>query len=516
MLVRVCAYVGLGLVAYASVSSAADSDARLAEAARREDRSAVRALLGEKAEVNVPLPDGSTALHWAVQADDLESVNLLLDAGANVKAANRYGVTPLHLATSNANPALVRRLLRAGADPDARDASGETLLMMAVRAGNIDAVSALLERNASVNATDTATEQTPLMWAVRSGSLDTARLLIEHGATVDAATRVGETPRWVPPNAGGGSHGLGIIRGGWPERGSRAAIPGGMTALLYAARDGRLDLARTLLDAGADLNRPEANGITPMLMAITNDHMDVARLLIERGATVNDADFWGRTPLLAAVEIRNRDYARNSDEHGIDRAAALDMITLLLDRGANPNARTKEIPPIRRWVTSLGDLTWINMVGQTPFIRASMSGDVTTMRLLLAKGADPKITTVGGTTALVTAAGGNVAVQQSFVESRESSMEAVKLCLELGIDVNAANETGFTAVMGAANKGWDDILEVLLKAGGRLDGADAQGRTPLRWAKGEFIALHPPEEKPTTIALIEKYTRESAGAGGTR
>ena len=511
MSVRVCAYVAVGLLVYASISSAAESDARLAEAARREDRSAIRMLLGEKVEVNAPLPDGSTALHWAVQADDLESVNLLLDAGANVKAANRYGVTPLHLATSNGNAAILGRLLRAGADPDARDASGETLLMMAVRSGNIDSVAALVERGASVNATDTATGQTPLMWAVRSNHMDAATLLIEHGAAVDAATRAGETPRWTPPNAGGGSHGLGIIRGGWPERGSRAAIPGAMTALLYAARDGRVELAHTLLDAGAAVNRAEANGITPLLMAITNDHIDAARLLVERGADVHAADFWGRTPLFSAVEIRNRDYTRGN-EHGIDRAAALEMITLLLDRGANPNARTKEIPPIRRWVTSLGDLTWINMIGQTPFIRASMSGDITTMRLLLARGADPKITTVGGTTALVTAAGGNVAVQQSFVESRESSVEAVRLCLELGIDVNAVNETGFTAVMGAANKGWDDILEVLLEAGGRLDVADAQGRTPLRWAKGEFIALHPPEEKPTTIALIEKYTRERAAA----
>jgi ankyrin len=510
MSVRVFAYVGASLLVYASISSAAENDARLADAARREDRAAIRTLLAQKAEVNAPLADGSTALHWAVQADDLESVNLLLDAGANVKIANRYGVTPLHVATSNGNSAILARLLRAGADPDARDASGETLLIMAVRTGNLDSVASLVERGASVDAADTTTRQTPLMWAVRSNNVSAAKLLIEHGAQVDAATRVGATPPWTQPNAGGGSHGLGIIRGGWPERGSRAAIPGAMTPLLYAARDGQLQLARLLLDARADVNLAEANAITPLLMAITNDHMDVARLLVERGADVNTADFWGRTPLFSAVEIRNRDYTRGN-EHGIDRAAALEMVTLLLDRGANPNARTKEIPPIRRWVTSLGDLTWINMIGQTPFIRASMSGDITTMRLLLEKGADPKITTVGGTTALVTAAGGNVAVQQSFVESRESSMQAVKLCLELGIDVNAANETGFTAVMGAANKGWDDILDVLLQAGGRLDVADAQGRTPLRWAKGEFIALHPPEEKPTTAALIEKYTKERAG-----
>jgi ankyrin repeat protein len=515
MSARLTALVGLSVLACGSVAAAAETDARLADAARREDRSAIRTLIQQKADVNAALADGTTALHWAVQADDLDSVNLLLEAGADVKAANRYGVTPLHLAASNGNVAILGRLLRAGADPDARDASGETLLMAAIRSGNLDSVAALVERGAAVDAADTATQQTPLMWAVRSNSLAATKLLIEHGAAIDATTRVGATPPWVSPNAGGGSHGLGIIRGGWPERGSRAATPGGMTALLYAARDGRADLARALLDAGAIVNRAEANGISPLLMAITNDHMAVARLLVERGADVNTADFWGRTPLFSAVEIRNRDYTRGN-EHGIDRAAALDTITLLLDKGANPNARTKEVPPIRRWVTSLGDLTWINMIGQTPFIRASMSGDITTMRLLLSRGADPKITTEGGTTALIMAAGGNVAVQQSFVESPESSMAAVKLCLELGLDVNAANETGFTAVMGAANKGWNDILDVLLEGGGRLDVQDAQGRTPLRWAKGEFIALHPPEEKPATIALIEKYTHERDAGGAAR
>jgi len=375
-----------------------------------------------------------------------------------------------------------------------------------VRSGNIEAITQLVEQGASVNAADTAARETPLMWAVREHRADLVTLLLTHGATVNAPTRTGDTPPWVAPNAGGGSHGLGIVRGGWPERGARAAIPGAMTALLYAARDGGADLARLLLDAKADVNQAEANGITPLLMAITNDHMDVARALLDRGADVNVMDFWGRTPLFAAVEIRNRDYTRNN-EHGIDRAAALEMITALLDRGANTNARTKEIPPLRRWVTPLGDLTWINMTGATPFIRAAQSGDITTMRLLLAHGADPKITTVGGTTALVTAAGGNVAVQQSFVESRESSMAAVKLCLELGLDVNAKNETGFTAVMGAANKGWDDILALLVQSGARLDVADKDGRTPLRWAKGEFIALHPPEEKPSTVALIEKLSK---------
>ncbi|HEY1305987.1 MAG TPA: ankyrin repeat domain-containing protein [Vicinamibacterales bacterium] len=516
MSIRLCSVVLVGLSLASSMAIAAATDPSLADAVKREDRAAVRALLRptsakatadrQKVDVNAPLSDGSTALHWAVESEDLETVGLLLDAGANVNAKNRYSVTPLHVAVSNGNAAIVGRLLKAGANGDAVDASGEPLLTIAVRGGSIDSLTLLLERGAPANAADTTAKETPLMWAVRAHQRDAIALLLSHGAHVNAVTRTGDTPPWVPPNAGGGSHGLGIVRGGWPERGARAAIPGGMTALLYAARDGGADVARDLLDAKAEVNQAEANGITPLLMAITNDRMDVARVLLERGADVNAIDFWGRTPLFAAVEIRNRDYTRNN-EHGIDRAAALEMITTLLDKGANPNARTKEIPPLRRWVTPLGDLTWINMTGQTPFIRAAQSGDITTMKLLLARGADPTIATFGGTTALVTAAGGNVAVQQSFVESRESSMAAVKLCLELGIDVNSKNETGFTAVMGAANKGWDDILELLVKSGARLDVADKDGRTPLRWAKGEFIALHPPEEKPTTVALIEKLSK---------
>ena len=502
---------GTALLLLLSAAVHAAGDTRVAQAAQRQDVAAVRALVSQKADVNSPLADGTTALHWAVNGDDLDTVTLLLRAGARARAADRYGLTPLHLAVANGNTVIANRLLKAGADPEARDASGETLLMIAVRNGNTELVTALLESGAQVNATDTATDQTALMWAVRANQPAAARLLIEHGADVSKRTRTGPTPRWTPPNAGGGSHGLGIIRGGWPERGARDAIPGAMDALLYAARDGRAELARLLLASKADVNGTDANAVTPLLMAITNDHMDVARALLEAGADVNAADFWGRTPIWAAVEIRNRDYSR-SNEHGIDRAAALDMVKALLDRGADPNPRTKEIPPIRRWVTSLGDLTWVNFTGQTPFIRAALSGDITVMRLLLEKGADPNITTFGGTTALMAASGVNWAVQQSFTESNASLMQAVLLCLEKGNDVNAKNETGVTAVMGAANRGSDDILEVLIKAGARLDVADKEGRTPMRWAQGEFLALHPPVEKPSTIALLKKYMGDAPPA----
>jgi len=280
-----------------------------------------------------------------------------------------------------------------------------------------------------------------------------------------------------------------------------------MTALLYAARDGRLDSAKVFVAAKTDVNQTEANGITPLLMAITNDHVDVARFLLDHGAAVNAADWWGRTPLWAAVEVRNRDMGRGG-EHDIDRGAALELIKTLIERGADVNARTKEYPPIRRWVTPLNDISWVDFTGQTPFLRAALSGDITVMRLLLDKGADPNIATFAGTTALMAAAGVNWAENQTYTESKEALMEALKLCFQKGADVNAKNSMGITAVIGAANRGSDDMIEFLVQHGAKLDVKDNEGRTPLVWAGGVFLATNPPEEKPSTIALIKKLMDE--------
>ncbi|MCU1339007.1 MAG: hypothetical protein JWO19_4588 [Bryobacterales bacterium] len=479
------------------------ADARLAEAAMREDKAAVQALLRQKADVNAALPDGTTALHWAVQADDLETVGSLIQAGANVKATDRYGFTPLYFAATNGNAAAIRKLLEAGADPNAADASGETALMTATRSGNIDALKALLQHDASVNTQDSVTQQTALMWAVRSNFPAAVQLLLEYGAEINARTRIGKAPAARPPGAGGGSHGVGIVRSGWPEQGFQPETPGAMTPLLYAARDGRLDIARILVGAKADVQQADVNGITPLLMAITNNHLDVAKFLLEKGSAPNAADWWGRTPLYATVEIRNRDFGRGG-EHEIDRPAALELIRMLLDRGANVNARTKEVPPIRRFITPLGDLSWVDFTGQTPFLRASLAGDIVLMRLLIDKGADPNIPTLAGTTALMAAAGVNWMGGQTYTESKEDLMEAVKLCLDKGADVNAKNSMGVTAVIGAANRGSDDILEFLVKKGARLDVKDKEGRTPLVWAEGVFLATNAPEAKPSTIALIKR------------
>jgi ankyrin len=479
------------------------ADISLSEAAQRDDKAAIRALIAEKADVNAPLVDGSTALHWAVEADDLEAVEMLLHAGANPKAQDRYGFTPLYFACSNGNAQVIRELLEAGADPNAADAQKETALMTAARTGSVDALKALLQNGAAVNAKDAATQQTALMWAVRSNHPAEVQLLVEYGAEVNARTRIGKTPAARPPGAGGGSHGVGIVRSGWPERGFQDSTPGGMSALLYASRDGRLEIARGLVAAKADVNQGDTNGITPMLMAITNNHLDVAKILLEKGANPNAMDWWGRAPVWAAIEMRDRDLGRNN-EHDIDRDAAFQLIQMLLERGANVNARTKEVPPIRRFVTPLGYLSWVDFTGQTPFLRAALAGDIEVMRLLLSKGADPNISTEAGTTALMAAAGVNWMTGQTYTESNAASMEAVKLCMEKGGDVNASNSMGVTAVIGAANRGSDDILEFLVKHGARLDVKDKEGRTPLVWAQGVFLATNAPEQKTSTMALIKR------------
>jgi ankyrin repeat protein len=357
-----------------------------------------------------------------------------------------------------------------------------------------------------VNAADSIVQQTPLMWAVRAGNVPAVKALLDRNAQVNAQTRIGKAPARRPPGAGGGSHGVGIVRSGWPERGYQGETAGGMSPLLFAARDGQVEIARLLLDAKADIDQADANRITPLIEALSNHQLAVARLLLDRGANVKATDQWGRTPLFAATEIRNRDIGRNGEK--MDRAGALQLIETLISKGADVNARTTEVFPTRRFVTPLGDLSWVDFTGQTAFVRAALSGDVTLMRLLLSKGADPTIPTNSKTTALMAAAGVNWVTAQTYTESKESTMEAVKLCLELGADVNAANDMGLTPVMGAANRGSDEIIQFLVSKGARLDVTDKEKRTPYNWAEGVFLATNAPEAKPSTMALIKKLLAE--------
>ena len=498
----------------ASVAAAEQRGSPLAEAAKRRDMQTVRALLRTADDLDAPSADGTPALHWVVRIEDHDTARLLLRAGANPDLANRYGVRPLHLAIGNGDVEMIRLLLGAGADPNSRDATGETCLIMAARTGSLEAVRLLLDAGAGVDDRDPEYHQTPLMLAARFGHTPIVQLLIGRGADVNAQTRTGEVPAFRPPSANSGSKGEGIIRGGWPERGERDPVPGAKTPLLYAAREGHLETVRVLLDAGANIEQADADGVTPLLMAILNERLDVARLLVERGANVNAMDWYGQTPLWAAVDVRNLDVPGPTRDNGVDRSKALELIRLLLEKGANPNVRTKEYPPQRRWITRLGSLSWVDFTGQTPFLRAALAGDVTVMRLLLEYGADPNIPTYGGTTPLMAAAGINWVVAQTYDEGPEALLEAVKLAWELGNDVNAVNSMGLAAIHGAANRGSNEIIEFLAEKGAALDIPDKHGRTPLTWAKGVFLATHPPEAKPETIALLERLLRERRTAAG--
>jgi uncharacterized protein len=491
-----------------AVHPAAQADSRLADAVMQHDAAAVRVLLTQAVDVNGPGRDGTSALQWAVRTDDLETAKLLLGAGADPKLANRYGVSPLSLASSNGNAAMIRLLLDAGADANAADRTGETALMAAARVGAVDGVTLLLDHGAAVDARDPVFQQTALMIAVRENQPGVVMLLLSRGADVHAKTRTGATPAWVLPNSVPGfGHGVGIVRGGLPDRGLRPPVPGAMSPLLYASRDGRLEIVRMLLTANADINQTDGNGITPLIAAITNNHVAVARLLVDRGADINAADWYGRTPLWAAVETRNMDVDNATFVNSIDRAPYLELIEVLLQKGANPNVRIKEVPPIRRaFLRVTGSLSWVDFTGQTPFLTASLAGDLRVMRLLLAHGADPHIPTFAGTTALMAAAGVNWVFDQTFDEGPEALLGAVKLCYELGLDVNAVNSMGLTAVHGAANRGSDEIIRFLVEKGAALDIKDKEGRSPLTWAEGVFLATHPAKPKPTSIELIKSLS----------
>ena len=509
------AKASLVLILLSLPAMAAQQGSALGDAARDGDLVALGALLEGNEDVNAREVDGTTALHWAVRSDHVVISRMLLNAGADATVEDRYGTTPLYLAAVNGNATMIASLLDAGADANSTDPAGETALMTATRTGKPEAMRVLLENGALVDTRDPEFEQTALMLAVREKHPEATALLLEWGAQVDSRTRTGPTPEFRPPckGTGCGSEGVGINRGGLPDRGRRGPATGGMTPLLYAARDGRAEEARMLLEAGADISLTEANGIGPLLMAVLNNQLDVAELLLAAGADPNRDDFWGRAPLWAAVEYRNLDM-NNRDEdsptdNGVDRAPILAFIRQLLDRGADVNFRTREVPPSRRWLYSLGDVSWVDFTGQTPFLRAALSGDTATMRLLLEHGADPNLPTLAGTTPLMAAAGVNWVVAQTYTESGEALLEAVRMCLELGADINAANSMGLTALLGAANRGSNDIIRFLVDNGARLDIEDREGRTPLRWAEGVFLAAVGAERKPETIALLETLLEAS-------
>jgi ankyrin repeat protein len=444
-------------------------------------------------------PDGTTALHQAVRRNDLKAVEALIRRGADVKAATRYGITPIGLAARNGNAAILRRLLEAGADPNTATSGGETALMTAARTGNAESVTLLLDRGADVNAKDTVRAQTALMWAVTENHPAIVKLLAARGADVNARTHVTKPKgEYVPARAGGAS-GAGIIR--------QRALPtadGGMTPLLFAVRDGNVEMTRLLLELGANIEQSSGNHTSPLLIALLNGQVGLATELLARGANPNAADDYHRAALFAAIDLRNFNHDKYPFLYS-DGRDGLDLIKALLAKGADPNLRTDTVP-----VHGLMqfDGSWVNFDGQTPFIRAALSGDIAVMRLLLQHGADPNIATTQGSTALMAASGINWIPAQTYTRSEAEYVEAVTLCLERGAPVNATNSIGLAAIHGAANRGWVSVIQILADHGAALDVKDNGGRTPMTFAEGTFLAIRPPAAKPEAIALLKKLASQ--------
>jgi uncharacterized protein len=505
------------LLASAVAGSVAAAGSDVADAAMRGDNVAVRALVTRHVDVNAPQADGSTALHWAVYRGDAEIAGLLIGAGANVAATNRIGVTPLWMASLYGYPALVDVLVKAGAKVEQRSPTGETALMLASRNGNLPVIERLLAAGADVNAKEDLRGTTPLMWAADQGHAAALKVLIDHGADVSAQSKTAETVQTLLVYQTALLKGNTLLAKRFTSRPGNHledADPyaGALTPLAFAVRRNAMDGVRTLLAAGADVNGLTGAGWSPLLIAIQNRYYRLAMFLLDKGADPNAANHRGWTPLYLAVDNRNIEHGdypwRKPDmDH-------LEVITALLDRGADVNARGKD----NTWTRTAFTDQWLFEDGATAFLRAAQSSDLVVMRLLLARGADPKIPTTVNVTALMVAAGIGWVEGITSEWSERDNIEAVKLCLELGIDPNAASDDGRTALHGAAHKGRSQVVQLLVDHGARLNARDNGGVAarrggklgqhswlPLDYADGLVrIGTQSPIAHPETAELIHQ------------
>ena len=500
------------LMALLAVTSlgAAGRDASLVAAARQADAAAVRALLQQRVDVNAADVDGTTALHWAAHHDSLEIVDLLIGAGATAKTPNRYGVTPIALAATNGNAAIIRRLLAAGADPNATLPGGETVLMSAARTGNVDALRTLLEVGANVNARESTRGQTALMWAAAQGHAKGVALLVEAGAAVDARSH-GPTQAAAKGERSASTYQSSEVD---PDRVARGAAPDeprlnsaiardyrrpgridAYTPLLFAVRAGLVEAVRALLDAGANVNDAAPDGTSALVIAAINAHWELGAFLLDRGADP-DAAAQGWTPLHQVARTRTLNIGQFPYPVPTGRLTGLDLARKLIARGANVNARmTKEIVD--------GYRNRFNRMGATPLLLAAKGADVEMIRLLAANGADPRLPNVQNTTPLLAAAGVDMLYVNEDSGTNEDALEAVKVLLDLGSDVNVANVRGETALHGAANRGSNPIVHLLADKGARLDAKNKRGFTPLQIAnaEGETTTF---QRRPETVELFRE------------
>ena len=460
-------------VGAAPAAVAAGLDAPLIDAVRQGDAAAVRAALDEGLDVDTRQPDGATALHWAARLDRLDLAQLLLAAGADPTAANAFDVTPLSLAAVNGSAGMVATLLAAGADPNATMAGSETVLLTAARTGRTDAVRTLLAHGADANAAQAA-GQTALMWAAAEGHVETMRALIDAGADVGARTVVPENPL---------------------RTGLEGPAPHGFTALLFAVRAGHIDAARALIEAGADPNDMLPDGMNTVTLAATNAHWELGISLIDQGADPNgSAQGWAALHAMTWVRMPNFGF----NPPGPVTTGTMDSLTFareLVARGADVNLRMTGEP-------RNGYRNALNRVGATPLLMAARLADAPLMRALLDLGADPTIPNEDGTTLLMVASGVGIHSPGEDPGTEAEARACVELALALGGDPNAVDDIGETPLHGAAYRGANSIVELLVSHGAAtFDVENASGWTPLRIAQGVFrTATY--KEAPHTAALL--------------
>ena len=474
---------------FANGIGTADAEIPLVAAVKNADTVAVRELLAQHVDVNIPEADGTTALHWAAHRDDMETAALLIGAAANARTANRYGVTPLSLACVNGNAAMIEMLLKAGADPNTGLPEGETALMTVSLTGKADAVTVLLAHGADVNARESWRGQTALMWAAAEGNAEAAELLLAHGADLHAHSN------------------------------------GGFTPLLFAAREGRIEAVRVLLDAGADVNesllspnqrsgssdRPAepASGPSALMLAVANAHYELAAFLLDRGAD-RDAGAQGWTTLHQITWVRKPGAGGNDPPpEGSGKMDSLEMVRKLVGHGADVNARITKRPRV--------GTTDLNVIGATPFLMAARTADAELMRLLADLGADPLLPNEDNTTPLLVAAGVGTRYPGEDPGTEAEVLEAVKVALELGGDLNAVDDNGETVMHGVAYKLAPSAVPFLVEKGAKIQVWNQEnkfGWTPLRIAQG--IVQRDNNTRPISPPMVAAFRQVMDGASAAR
>jgi len=463
----------------------AHAQSALADRIQAGDRRAALAMIASGADVNQAQPDGTTPLQWAAYRVDRELVNALLKKGARANVVNRYGASPLVEAVRVANTELVAMLLEAGADANVANEDGQTALMLAARTGNVAVADLLVRQGAAVNRRERFRDQSAVMWAAGEGHADMVAFLVSKGADLSVRGRATDWPSQISN-----------------EPRVQYRPTGGLTPLLYAARAGCLGCVKVMVEAGADKDRPNPDGMTPMIMALDNGYPNVARYLLDHGANPQTWDWWGRTPLYVAVTMRG---GRDS-RPGPRPPESLAFINALLDAGVNPNAQLAFKEPSRggrdnRFADDL--LT----TGATPLLRAAQTFDNDVVGALLAHGALVDLPNASGVTPFMAAAGigtrtGSGVLGPGAPENVAAlSLKTMEILRAAGADINAriTDTTSLTARIARANTltdrqgqttlfyvaeaGRTKVVQYLLDHGADVNVVDDMGRTPIDAAK---------------------------------